>query len=101
MFYFGDKIFLNHVVDFLQLHLLQNVLFWWRDLSQSYGGFSTAKSSSEGSMLVTRSFSIYLNIGVMLFNIYLSHFIFELIQILTGDGDETVSKLTMLSANSR
>ena len=26
-FYFGDKIFLNHVADFLQLHLLQEVLF--------------------------------------------------------------------------
>ena len=58
MFYFGDKISLNHVADFLQLHLLQNVLFWWWDLSQSYGGFSTATSSSEGSILVTGSFSI-------------------------------------------
>ena len=44
-FYFGNKTFLNHVADFLQLHL-QNVLFWWQDLSQSWGRFSTATSSS-------------------------------------------------------
>ena len=80
MLYFGDKIFLNHVADFLQLHLqkvlfwwqdlsqscggflqlhhLQNVVFWWQNPSQSCGGFSTATSSSRGSILVTRSFSI-------------------------------------------
>ena len=29
-FYFGDKIFLNHVADFLQLYIPQNVLFWWQ-----------------------------------------------------------------------
>ena len=57
-FYFGDKIFLNHVADFLQLNLLQKVLFWWQDLSQSCGGFSTTTSSSECCILVTRSFSI-------------------------------------------
>ena len=57
-FYFDDKISLNHVVDFLQLHPLQKVLFWWQDLSQSCGGFSSATSSSKGSILVTRSLSI-------------------------------------------
>ena len=58
MFYFGDKIFLNHVANFLQLRHLQNVLFWWQDLCQSCGRFSTTKSSSKGYILVTRSFSI-------------------------------------------
>ena len=47
------KMILNHVADFLQLHLLQKVLFWWQDISQS-----TTTSSSECSILVTRSFSI-------------------------------------------
>ena len=50
---------LNHVADFLQLHLLQKVLFWWHDLSQLCGGFSTSTSSSKGYILVTRYFSIY------------------------------------------
>ena len=56
-FYFGDKIFLNHVADFLQLHLLQNVLFWWQ---ASYPPFweLIKLSSSRGSILMTRSFSI-------------------------------------------
>ena len=58
IFYFGDKIFLNYVADFLQLHLLQEVLFWWQDLSQSCGGFSTITSVSKGSIFVTRSLSI-------------------------------------------
>ena len=52
-FYFCYMIFLNYVADFLQLHLLQKVLFWWQDISQS-----TTTSSSECSILVTRSFSI-------------------------------------------
>ena len=56
-FYFGDKIFLNHVADFLQLHLLQNVLFWWQ---ASYPPFweLIKLSSSRGSILMIRSFSI-------------------------------------------
>ena len=57
-FYFGDKISLNHVADFLQLHPLQKVLFWWQDLSQSSGRFSSATSSSKDSILVKRSLSI-------------------------------------------
>ena len=57
-FYFGDKISLNHVADFLQLHFLQKVLFWWQDLSPSCGWFSTTTSSSKGSILVTRYLSI-------------------------------------------
>ena len=36
----------------------QNVLCLWQDLSHSCGGSSTATSSSKGSILVTRSFSI-------------------------------------------
>ena len=69
-FYFDDKISLNHVVDFLQLHPLQKVLFWWQDLSQSCGRFSSATSSSKGSILVTRSLSI-------LWRIFFSYILFN------------------------
>ena len=76
MFYFGNKFFLNHVADFLQLHL-QKVLFLLHDLSQLCGGFFTTTSSSKGSILVTRSFSIYNYIFFKMFNfcdkIFLNH----------------------------
>ena len=78
-FYFGDKISLHLVADFLQLHHLQKVLFWWQDISQSCGGFSTATcggpssatSTSKGSILVIRSLSFILfmySVGDGLFN---------------------------------
>ena len=49
---------LQQCLSCLQLNLLQKVLFWWQDLSQSCGRFSTTTSSSECCILVTRSFSI-------------------------------------------
>ena len=51
-FSFGEKTSLNHVANFPRLHPLQRVLFWWQDLSQSCGGFSSIKSSSKGSILI-------------------------------------------------
>ena len=69
-FYLGDKISLNHMADFLQLHPLQKVLFWWQDLSQSCGGFSSATSSSKGFILVTRYLSI-------MWRIFFSYILFK------------------------
>ena len=80
-------------VDFLQLNLLhlQNVVFWWQNLSQSCGRFSTTTSSSKGSILVTRSLSILWQIffSYILFNwFYFEVWVFEFISNMFVESDD-------------
>ena len=84
-------IFLNYVADFLQLYLFQKVLFWWHDLSQLCGGFSTTTYFSKGSIFVTRSFCSYIFLrmfyfGDMIFLNYVTDFLqlhlFQKVQFL-------------------
>ena len=67
-FYFGDKIFLNHVADFRQLYHLQNVLFWWQDLSHLLQEVLNKIGLQESyffNVIFYNSFCITINVSII------------------------------------